>query len=57
MAAQGGDRAGAAQQGTGGGAVMRPQRRRQLEQWLGPYLSDSGGSPRQIGEVETQGSK
>ena len=44
MAAQGGDRAGAAQQGTGGGAVMRPQRRRQLEQWLGPYLSDRGGS-------------
>ena len=23
---------------------MRPQRRRQLEQWLGPYLSDRGGS-------------
>ena len=45
MAAQGGDRAGAAQQGTrGGGAGMRAQRRRQLEQWLGPYLSDRGGS-------------
>ena len=38
--------AGAAQQGTGGrgAAVMRAQRRRQLEQWLGPYLSDRGGS-------------
>ena len=60
MAAQGGDRAGAAQQGTGGEeGMMRGQRRRQLEQWLGPYLSDRGGSQtdRRGFDLKIQGSK
>ena len=56
----GGDRAGAAQQGTWGEAVMRRQRRRPLEQWLWPDLSDKLGCKFDRSErfqPEIQGSK